>query len=366
MLDLAKTLCHLASIGHPVDLNKWEDPVSEPKKQMMSIPLSGANYRKPEVPDGEQKTPKNNEEMHKKLDLNVNNAQNQSMQTDPLIGNPSPMNQKKQQPECVFDALKIVQEGLKSMQALQMQTAQAHQKFLETQAEAGRILQGMMEKTRQLVKTSIGTETELDVPEGLSDHKVQNVETTTQSQVTTQENIFASATVETPIAAPVPKPAVKPDSADVASPNTAHSEIEQILLEVVSRLTGYPQEMLALDMDIEADLGIDSIKRVEILSTLEEKIPDLPSIPPDILGTLKTLGKIIEYLAETKPLEAKPYQTAEDTPTLSYNESLRISGELQKGVPESIPEKRKKKIVLPVAMPFQQGKQTSLPLQKKL
>ena len=43
----------------------------------------------------------------------------------------------------------------------------------------------------------------------------------------------------------------------------------------ISDLTGYPEEMLNLDMDIEADLGIDSIKRVEILSVLEDRLPEL-------------------------------------------------------------------------------------------
>jgi NAD(P)-dependent dehydrogenase (short-subunit alcohol dehydrogenase family) len=73
--------------------------------------------------------------------------------------------------------------------------------------------------------------------------------------------------------------------------------IEATLLEVVSQLTGYPTEMLGLDMDIEAELGIDSIKRVEILSALEEKMPDLPSVSPDVMGTLDTLGQIIAYFA---------------------------------------------------------------------
>ena len=60
------------------------------------------------------------------------------------------------------------------------------------------------------------------------------------------------------------------------------------LVEVVSTLTGYPVEMLTPDMDIETDLGIDSIKRVEILSAMEEKMPRLPAVPPDIMGELKT------------------------------------------------------------------------------
>jgi NAD(P)-dependent dehydrogenase (short-subunit alcohol dehydrogenase family) len=65
--------------------------------------------------------------------------------------------------------------------------------------------------------------------------------------------------------------------------------------------------MLGLDMDIEADLGIDSIKRVEILSALEEKMPGLPAVAPEDMGRLKTLGRIIEYLtAEPRAADAEP------------------------------------------------------------
>jgi len=45
LMDLACTMCRLASLGHPVELSKWEDPRSKERKQMMNVPLSGANYR---------------------------------------------------------------------------------------------------------------------------------------------------------------------------------------------------------------------------------------------------------------------------------------------------------------------------------
>jgi NAD(P)-dependent dehydrogenase (short-subunit alcohol dehydrogenase family)/acyl carrier protein len=73
-------------------------------------------------------------------------------------------------------------------------------------------------------------------------------------------------------------------------------QIQSALVDIVSRLTGYPQEMLGMEMDVESDLGIDSIKRVEILSALEEQMPDLPKVTPDLMGTLKTLGQIVDYL----------------------------------------------------------------------
>ncbi|MFZ2039775.1 MAG: SDR family NAD(P)-dependent oxidoreductase, partial [Desulfobacterales bacterium] len=75
------------------------------------------------------------------------------------------------------------------------------------------------------------------------------------------------------------------------------ADLEPHLLAVVSELTGYPAEMLTLEMDIEADLGIDSIKRVEILSALEERHPELPPVSPETMGSLRTLGQIVAYLA---------------------------------------------------------------------
>ena len=44
------------------------------------------------------------------------------------------------------------------------------------------------------------------------------------------------------------------------------------LLDLVSDRTGYPKEALSIDLDLEADLGIDSIKRVEILGSLAETL----------------------------------------------------------------------------------------------
>jgi NAD(P)-dependent dehydrogenase (short-subunit alcohol dehydrogenase family) len=55
--------------------------------------------------------------------------------------------------------------------------------------------------------------------------------------------------------------------------------------------------MLTPDMDIEADLGIDSIKRVEILSAMEERMPNLPTVSPEVMAELNTLGQIAGYLS---------------------------------------------------------------------
>ncbi|MBA4369938.1 MAG: hypothetical protein C0403_20100, partial [Desulfobacterium sp.] len=81
-------------------------------------------------------------------------------------------------------------------------------------------------------------------------------------------------------------------------PSASRDKMEKTMMQVVSELTGYPVDMLEPNMDIEADLGIDSIKRVEILAAFEEKLPGLPPISNEIMGELKTLGQIIDYLVE--------------------------------------------------------------------
>src|SRR4029453_10328086 len=82
-------------------------------------------------------------------------------------------------------------------------------------------------------------------------------------------------------------------SAAPPAPSRAASEI---LLAVVAEKTGYPVEMLALDMSLDADLGIDSIKRVEILSALAERIPGAPAAKPEDLGRFPTLRDVVAFL----------------------------------------------------------------------
>jgi acyl carrier protein len=93
------------------------------------------------------------------------------------------------------------------------------------------------------------------------------------------------------------------------------------LLSVVSDRTGYPAEMLTMDMELESDLGIDSIKRVEILSAMQDLVPELPDVDLAVMASLATLGQITDYLtaqaggtpSTTPNTPAPPLQTAATT-----------------------------------------------------
>ena len=77
--------------------------------------------------------------------------------------------------------------------------------------------------------------------------------------------------------------------------------LKEELLRITSERTGYPVDMLDLNSDMEADLGIDSIKRVEILSAYAKCFPGEAQKQAlemmDELSKLKTLNAVIERSA---------------------------------------------------------------------
>ncbi|WP_284198772.1 SDR family NAD(P)-dependent oxidoreductase, partial [Shewanella decolorationis] len=91
-------------------------------------------------------------------------------------------------------------------------------------------------------------------------------------------------------------------SAVAASAAVSNDEIERTMMAVVADKTGYPVEMLELSMDMEADLGIDSIKRVEILGTVQDQLPNLPELSPEDLAECRTLGEIVALFSQATPV----------------------------------------------------------------
>lgn len=98
--------------------------------------------------------------------------------------------------------------------------------------------------------------------------------------------------------------------------------IGEQLLTLVEERTGYPRDMLGMDRDMEAELGIDSIKRVEIVGALLKAMPaEVRAAAAEVGETLnrqKTLNGIVDTLwqvvAKGTPVEAgsapRPFELA--------------------------------------------------------
>ncbi len=89
----------------------------------------------------------------------------------------------------------------------------------------------------------------------------------------------------------------------IGTGTTEKIDYRRLLFDIISERTQYPVEMLAPEQDIEADLGIDSIKRVEIITRLRDTHPSLSTIADEKyyeeMAQLKTLGDIVTWIDNT-------------------------------------------------------------------
>ena len=323
-LDLAHVLCSLAAAGHPVAIDRWHPCRLKPDevscKPAMRVRICGANFRQ------SQTRPTENAVMKRSCETTKPNP--------PTVAEPIPrrMTENPMQPTRVLDSPcetpswhQTLQQGIRSIEAIQRQTAELHQQFLATQAEAMRLVQQVLSGSQTAGAVAPGLEAgrpdvfrpviadgpregahpaDTGLPSG---HRVQAANGY-RSDVVSKEAHEAVDPHPAPSAAdrvanPRKEDRIQSSSSMAEGPSVSSddgSSVAAVLLEVVSRLTGYPVDVLGLDMDIEADLGIDSIKRVEILSAMEEAVSGLVVPAPDEMAGLKTLRQIVERLNGSK------------------------------------------------------------------
>ncbi|WP_019927420.1 type I polyketide synthase [Nocardia sp. BMG111209] len=107
---------------------------------------------------------------------------------------------------------------------------------------------------------------------------------------------IAPQTIPAPQPVASPAPVAQPPVNGAAALDT--DAVWSVLVDVVSEKTGYPPEMLALSMDLEADLGVDSIKRVQIMGALGERVEGVPTVGPEQVSELRTLNDIVGFVAD--------------------------------------------------------------------
>ncbi|MBO4675549.1 MAG: acyltransferase domain-containing protein, partial [Elusimicrobiaceae bacterium] len=91
-----------------------------------------------------------------------------------------------------------------------------------------------------------------------------------QAFVDKVNTVHAPQTVTAPVVQPAPvqpTPVVKPT---VAPKPLDEATVTKEIVNMVSEKTGYPEDMLELDLDMEADLGIDTVKQAELFAAMRE------------------------------------------------------------------------------------------------
>ena len=91
------------------------------------------------------------------------------------------------------------------------------------------------------------------------------------------------------VAAPAPVAAAAP------SGGVSPSKATEVVLAVLAAKTGYEPEMIEMDMNLETELGVDSIKRVEILSDVQKQL-NVEAQNVAALSRTQTVGEVVEAM----------------------------------------------------------------------
>ena len=121
--------------------------------------------------------------------------------------------------------------------------------------------------------------------------------------------VAAPAPVVAPVPAPAPAVAPAPALAPASVAAAPSVSAADVVLAIVSEKTGYPADMLGLGMEMESELGIDSIKQVEILAALQTHFPGAPEVPASELARLRTLQDVVDSIADFVSTATTPAAT---------------------------------------------------------
>ena len=210
---------------------------------------------------------------------------------------------------------------VRAFQESQRQTAEAHAVFQRAMAESHAAFLRASETSLANLASMLGGSSVLSSVPSLGEMPAWVPGVAPSVPATMAPAPPAIASPATPVApalptsapaAALPPSAALPRKVPVTAMPVAISlaDLQALMLSVVAAKTGYPAEMVGLDMDLETDLGVDSIKRVEILSAVTEKAPGLPEVSAARMAGMRSLREMVAYLGEqagcAAASEAKP------------------------------------------------------------
>lgn len=316
IFDLARCLAQLSALGYAVDWSGWQAGVVGPEpvgKPALTVPLCGANYVKPRLPRPARESDCNEPRPKAKLAPAAQPVLAAALQSTPAAPSPPQATKKNLQPMSNKSAATPAHNELLA----------ALVRLTETQAEVQRQYLAAHERTVQLLQQLAGGGA-LSSPEALSSEAIPAPSTNGHadaraelppigqpagSQELSSRLQALNAPPSSPQAGPKPAPRfeMNPSAKTESNGQTPRPlSAAEAIRQVVAEKTGYPLETLELDMELDADLGIDSIKRVEIFAALQERLPQAAAIQPEHVGKLRTLRSLAEFLGGANGAAAKP------------------------------------------------------------
>jgi malonyl CoA-acyl carrier protein transacylase/NAD(P)-dependent dehydrogenase (short-subunit alcohol dehydrogenase family) len=197
----------------------------------------------------------------------------------------------------------------------------------------GRHLPGGMQPARQVPVPVSGPDSSGGDRDGREAAVLEFLRNTRELVAAQREVMLGYLSTDTPLPARLPVPAsptaatrvpetasgnpdrsISPQNAVIEPAELTPDAVLSTVRSLVSERTGYPVDMLEADLDLEADLSIDSIKRTELIGLLTDRLglartgTALDDSVMDKLARLRTLRGIVDWITNRS---GTPLQTAQ-------------------------------------------------------
>ena len=94
-----------------------------------------------------------------------------------------------------------------------------------------------------------------------------------------------------------PRPAAPQPATERGTALPPRTQLLELLRQTYAEVLDYPADVFTDEVDLEADLGVDSIKQTEMVQRMRERfgLPDRPGLR---VTSYRTLSAVAELLAE--------------------------------------------------------------------
>jgi len=296
--DLGCALAQLAAAGHDIDLRQWDPmPPAVQEPTGFTIKISGAN-RFTAKKMAAMQHPLASCEAQSIVTPDTSSTQFSAI----AVHDPARSEANRD----------LIQTTLLALQKMQQETSELHRQYLDSQQSAQRSIELLIQQQLR----AGGVEPEVQESAAAIMPAMATSSAVAEPEPRHAPPILASETISS-------MPQVF-EMVHAASDGIARDT----LLDIVAEKTGYPREVLTPEMSLDKDLGIDSIKRVEIFSALSEHFPALAALSASEAGSLDTLQQIEVHLVgatsgnsvpETVPVQVPK---AQSNPAASAKEQI--------------------------------------------
>ncbi|MCL2878537.1 MAG: SDR family NAD(P)-dependent oxidoreductase, partial [Acidobacteria bacterium] len=128
---------------------------------------------------------------------------------------------------------------------------------------------------------------------------------------------------------------------------TASDAVKEKVIQIIAEKTGYPEDMLDPDLDLEADLGVDTVKQAEMFAAIRESY-DIPRDENLKMRDFPTLAHVVQFVYDHRPDLAAAKETMPPEAAVAFAMAVAVSN-MEIAVKDAASDGVKEKVIQIIA-----------------